>query len=80
MSDFLNILRVNSVKTQLIYCQFEHFLRNTWICFNEIITVVISTSFVSTFCYCSKHFGTPNVHFYLMYLKHVSIIGLMMTL
>jgi len=30
-------------------------------------------------CCCCKHFGAPNMHFHLMYLKHGSIIGLMMT-
>jgi len=44
----------------LLYCQFQHFLSNTWICFNVIIIVVIPTTFVSSFSYCCKHFGIPK--------------------
>jgi hypothetical protein len=45
----------------LIYCQFEHFLRSTWIRFNVTVIIVTLTSFVSTFCYCCKHFGIPKM-------------------
>jgi len=45
----------------LLYCQFEPFLRNTWICFNVFIIKVIPSSFVSTFSHCCKHFGIPKV-------------------
>ena len=102
----LRILRVSSVKTQLIYCQLKwrHVLTHRVIirpiiepCFRYIkwkctflgsqnvynsnrMWIQMRFICIHVLLLLQKFWDPKNVHFHLMYLKHGSIIGLMMTL
>jgi len=104
----LSIPTVNSVKTQLFYCQLKWWHVSTqgviirpiiepclryikWKCkwkFSQNTTILLSIKVVTCFDSRSHHQANywtmfevhqVKVHFHLMYLKHGSIISLMMT-
>jgi hypothetical protein len=67
-----NIVYINLNILHTLKCIHEH----GYIFVYNIVNINLNCTHVYHSC---KHFGNPNVHFHLMYLKHGSIIGLMVT-